>query len=481
MNYEQALKYRVRKPIYKIEWMDKNQNVVDEVTEDILDGTLSVELKNGIRRTCNLTLKNNNKRYIPNEDGLVWISNRFKLYSGLIVDGVPQYNPQGIYVLGNPSVASNFSEKTISIEALDKFALLNGELAGTLEADYIINVGTRISSAVKSIITDAGLTETKVLCYPTMQKSPYTLVTNAGQSYADMLFNLADMINYQIYFDINGNLVFEPITNENTKGEIWTFDSKDITYLGSTHNYDFKKMKNYCVVYGDNINGLQLKGVAEDTNIFSPTNTAKIGKRTMVIEDDIIYNNALANQRAEYELKNAIQLYESVDIKSIPIDIIQEGDIILIEDDSNGLNRDRYLVKNINLPLSYDAEMTMSVWKTRDIITVSTYTVDYYISTTGSDSNDGLTQQTPCRTWSHVKTLIPEILDNDVNVYFASGDYHTYEPEIDIDNLFGIGSITFIGDVDNPENYVLGNIVINSCTCLVKVSGFTIMMEGGVV
>ena len=474
MTYEEALKYRIREPVFKIEWMDKNENVVDEITSDILDGTLSVEMKNGIRRTCNLTLKNNNKKYIPNEDSLIWISNRFKLYTGLIVDGVPQYNPQGIFVLGNPTVNSNFSEKTVSIEALDKFALLNGELAGTLEADYIINVGTRISSAVKSIITDAGLTETKVLCYPTMLKSPYTLTTTAGESYADMLLKLADMINFQIYFDINGNLIFEPQTDENTKGEIWTFDDKDITYLGSTHNYDFKKMKNYCVVYGDNINGLQLKGVAEDTNIFSPTNTSKIGKRIMVIEDDIIYNNSLAMQRAEYELKNAIQLYESVDIKHIPIDIIQEGDIILIEDDSNGLNRDRYLIKNINLPLKYDAEMTMSVWKTRDIITVSTYTIDYYISTAGSDSNDGLTAQTPCKTWSHVKTLIPEILDDDINVHFASGDYHIYEPELLIDNYFGTGSITFIGDIDYPENYIIGNVIVSNCTCLVKTNGFII-------
>lgn len=479
MTYEDALADRVRKPIFKIEWMDKNENVINEVTEDIIDGKLSIEVKNGIRRTCNLTLRNNHKKYIPGEDGLVWISNRFKLYTGLIVDGVPKYNPQGIFVLGNPSVNSNFSEKTITIQAMDKFALLNGDLAGTLEAPYITNVGTRISSAVKSVITDAGMPETKVLCYPTMQLSPYTLTVDAGKSYADMLSTLADMINYQIYFDVNGNLVFEPQTDENTKGEIWTFDSKDITYLGSTHNYDFQKMKNYCVVYGDNLNSEQVKGVAEDTNIFSPTNTSKIGKKTMVINDDVIYTVSLAMQRAEYELKNAIQVYESVDIKCIPIDIIKDGDIIIIEDDSNGLNRDRYLVKNIDLPLNNNGEETMTVWKTRDIVTVANYSVDYYISTTGSDSNNGLTAQTPCRTWAHVKTLISSILDNDINVYFTPGDYHTYEPEISIDNYYGTGSITLIGDPDNRDSYIVGNVIVNSCTCLVKVSGIKIVMEGG--
>ncbi len=473
MTYEEALKSNTRKRIYKIEWMDRYENIVDEIIGDIIDGTISCELKDGVRRTCNLTLKNDNKKYIPSEDGLIWISNRFKLYTGL--ESHNQWNPQGVFVLGNPSVNSNFADTSMSIEAVDKFALLNGELAGKLEGGYIINLGEKISNAVRAVIADAGMPETRLIISPTIEVTPYTLVAKPGESYADILFKLAEMINFQIYFDVNGNLVFEPVTDEKNKGSIWTFHKKEVTYLGSTHNYDFKKMRNYVVVYGDNINGYQIKGVASDTNEFSPTNTDKVGKRVEVIEDDIIFNDFYAVLKAEYHLKDLIQLYESVDNKAIPIDIIQEGDIIEIEDDSNGLNRDRYLVRNVNMPLNHNSEMTLSVWKTRDIITISNAVYNYYISTTGSDLNDGLTESTPFKTWAKCASVLPEINNYTINVYFAPGDYHSYEMVILIDNFYGTGSINLLGDTGNPQNYIIGNVKMISNTCTIKIQGFTIV------
>ena len=79
MTYEEALKAKHRKRVYKIEWMDKHENVLGEVIGDVIDGNVSGEKKNGVRRTCNLTLKNDDGKYTPYEDGLVWIGNRFKL------------------------------------------------------------------------------------------------------------------------------------------------------------------------------------------------------------------------------------------------------------------------------------------------------------------------------------------------------------------------------------------------------------------
>jgi hypothetical protein len=476
MTYEEALRAPIRKRVYKIEWMDKHENILGEVIGDVIDGNVSGEKKNGVRRTCNLTLKNDDLKYIPKEDGYVWISNRFKLWSGLEINGVPTFpeKAQGVFALGNPSVSGKFAEKTASIEAMDKFALLNGELAGELEYWYSIPVGVKVSNAVRTTLTDAGMPETKIIITPTIEVTPYAINGVPGDTYGDILIKLAEMINYQVYFDVDGNLVFEPLTNEKKKGVVWTFHKKEVTYLGGGHNYDFKNMKNYIVVYGDNINGYQVKGVAQDDNPFSTTNVDKVGKRVKVDEDDVIPSDMYAIAKAEYLLKEYIQLYESIEASAMPIDIIGEDDIVEVEDDDIGLERERLLVRSFNLPLTHNSEMSMSIWKTRDILTISNASYNFYISTTGSDSNDGLTPETPFKTWARCKQEIPEINYYTINVYFNAGDYSAYESSLLIKDFYGTGSINLIGDTGNPQNYVLGNIDIISNTCTIKIQGFTI-------
>lgn len=77
--YINAIKSNNRYPVFKIEWMDKDEIVVDEVITDMISGNISMQLKNGIRRTCNLTLENKDGSYIPSKDGLVWIGKKNKI------------------------------------------------------------------------------------------------------------------------------------------------------------------------------------------------------------------------------------------------------------------------------------------------------------------------------------------------------------------------------------------------------------------
>jgi len=248
----------------------------------------------------------------------------------------------------------------------DKWSLLNGDLAGTLSSDYIVPVGTNIGSVVKDIITLSGDVKSPVII-PTNVTSPYTLTIDRNSNYADLLIKLAEMISYDIFYDENGVLRFQSPTEDNIRPSIWDFSTNEVTYLGSTRRYEFNKVKNSVYVYGDNINGSQVSGLAQDNYIFSPTNVGLIGERPLVINDEIIYTNDLAQQRANYELKKSIILQEIVDVDCIPIYHLKENDIITIEDNGNGLNRDRYLIQNGNIPLKYDGTMKLNLWKFREI------------------------------------------------------------------------------------------------------------------
>lgn len=363
--YKQAIQNKVRQPIFKIEWMDSNENVVEIITPDLISGSIDITSDNAsIRRRCNLVLKNIDGKYTPSPDNFLWLNSKFRLYTGLKINNEEYYFSRGIFLIGEPVVNSFFAEKTVSITAYDKWAMLDGTLGGILGNEYIIPAGTNIIQAVKMVLQDAG--ETKNLIYEDLEETtPYTIIKKAGDSFADILQDLANIVSWEVYYDKNGYPCFLPPTDIDNDMSVWDFGDNEVTYLGGSHKYDFSKIRNYVVVLGDNINGDIAIGIAQDNNPTSPTRVSLIGKRVSVIEDSVIPNDDLATQRANYELRKLIAMYESVDMSCVPIDIIDAGDIVTITDTSCGLNNDRFLVQSINFPLDYSSEMKMTVWKTR--------------------------------------------------------------------------------------------------------------------
>jgi hypothetical protein len=183
--------------------MDNEENVFHEVISDFIDGSVSCQYANGVRRTCNLTFKNDDGLYTPSQDGLIYINKKLKIYSGLKIDGVDYFPPesvQGVFNIGNPIVRSTSGGSVVTIEGYDNYSLLNGTIAGTIYSTiYQISINTTISDAVIAIMSDANIVKTPRIYENYLPRSqgtvlPYTLVKDAGSTYADALFDLANMI-----------------------------------------------------------------------------------------------------------------------------------------------------------------------------------------------------------------------------------------------------------------------------------------------
>nr|WP_156736274.1 hypothetical protein [Mycobacterium sp. E3298] len=348
---------------YKIELLDKNENVIEDITKNFLDGSVNISYQNGSRRSANLSLTNFDNNYTPNYKGKIWANTKIRISSGLN----DTLNSNGIFCLVEPEINSYFTETSASLNLNDKWSLLDGTLSGTLKADYIIPLGTNIADSVRAIIVNEVADVKPPIIIPTDVVTPYTLTMDRGDNLGDMLIKLAEMISYECFYDKNGNFRFQPVGSDDIKPSSWDFSTNEVTYLGSSRKFDFSQMKNSVYVYGDNINGSQIMGSAQDTFIFSPTYVGLIGERVKLISDDIIYNNDLANQRAAYELRKAIIVQESTTIDCVCIYHLDVGNIVTIEDSGNNLNRDRYIVSNIDLPLNYDSTMKINVWKNRPL------------------------------------------------------------------------------------------------------------------
>jgi hypothetical protein len=363
-NYLNALKSNTRDYLIKLEFLDANENVTSTLTPDLLDGKINIDLKNGSRRSATLTLQNKDLRFLPNPDGEIWLNTKIRIYTGIKVNGEEYYNSQGIFVLGEPESDSNFAEKTATLNLYDKFTMLDGTLGGELLNDIIINVNTKIEDAVKSIATEAGEIKSPLI-EPTNETLPYTLILNAGQTYFDILNQLAKVLSWVVYYDRNGYLRFEPPSELDTAGSVWDF-TDDTLYMGASKRLDYTKVKNKIRVVGDTIQGEIFDATAEDANLSSPTRTSLIGTRGKLIEDDIIYSASLAQQRADYELQQSISIYESVNANCVPIDFLDVDNVITITDASLGLNQTRYLVQSVSLPLKQNSSQQLNVWQIRN-------------------------------------------------------------------------------------------------------------------
>jgi hypothetical protein len=381
-DYINTVKSSSAQRILKIEILDTNYNIIDTITPDIISGDLQLTNEFGSRRNCNIVFNNYNGDYIPDPDGDFWINSKYKVYTGYKVNGEDYYFSRGIFLSGEPQVNSIFAEQTTDLQLYDQWCNLDGTLAGTLDTTYKIPSGTDLEAAVRQIFSDAGETRpviyepfftTPVASTPiaaTPIALPYTIIMDANGTYADILKKLADMVSYTCYYDSQGYPRFEPPTDIDSAGSIWDYNNTDSIslYLGSRRRFEYSKVKNYIVVIGSNVNGLTYKATASDNNSESSTRISLIGKRALVITDDVIYSTSLAQQRANYELQKAMQVIETVNAESIPIDIIEGDNIITYTDSGNGFNNSRFLVKSVSFPLMNDGNMTLNLWNARSFL-----------------------------------------------------------------------------------------------------------------
>lgn len=359
------LRSSIAQRIVKIEVLDDDENVTDEIAENIIDGSLQDSDNIGSRRNASITFENSTGLYIPSSTGNIWINKKFRIKTGLLVNEIEYFVDKGVFVCSEPDVGSVLSDTTATIQFLDKFALLDGTLGGTLENTYVIPVGTTITNAVIDILTEAGEIKPPIV-EPNLFVTPYTIIKEAGATFGELLIELANMVSYTCFYGEDGFFRFEPPTDILTTGSVWDFSTTEITYLGSSHKYEFANLYNNVIVIGDNVNGITCRGQSSDNS--SDIGILAIGKKTKVITDSLIYTQVLAQDRSYAELQKAVSLVETVDLNSMPIDIIKGGDIVTVTDASSGMTVTRFLVKSLNFPLRVQGDMTISAWQGREII-----------------------------------------------------------------------------------------------------------------
>ena len=153
LKYLKKLKENYKRAI-KISWLNVDETVQFEFTDALynMSGSINVNLQNGARRTCTITIDNNNGKF-PIDYNHIWFGQKFQVWVGIYLeDDDPFYLPQGVFCVKNPKETYNPTTNTITLQGVDKWGMLDGSLYGNLPATFKSLPNQDIRNLVKMLL-----------------------------------------------------------------------------------------------------------------------------------------------------------------------------------------------------------------------------------------------------------------------------------------------------------------------------------------
>ena len=284
-------KQRIREEFVKIVILDWLEHPIKEIQGIVSGGSLSLNGKSAIRRTCtlNAVLADNQFTNITDAKNLFSINKKIYLEIG-IKNSTEEYTeydiiwfPQGTFVMQNPSLSDSLSGLTLSMQLKDKMCLLNGECGGTLPASTQFDKYETINANGELIVTQPTIDQiireavnhfggeqlSKIIISDIDKKlkavmrwlgnEPVYLYQNGNSHFLTADYSIASQYQYQMFSYgedvgfIYTDFVYTSDLIGNAGDSITSILDKIVSYLGGNYeyfydvegNFRFQEIKNY--------------------------------------------------------------------------------------------------------------------------------------------------------------------------------------------------------------------------------------------
>lgn len=385
---------KVRNQRIKVDLLNFNFQTVNSLEGKVTDGSISIDATSDIRRTCNITLVVEKSEDMIAPGGQVWLDKFIKVYVGTDNprnNNETVWNNMGLFLINNPESVYNATTNTITFEGLDLMAKLTGRRNGQLPAvTTVVPAESKVADVVKQTITQLGGFD-KYIIQDAGYEIPYDIKKDMGSTIYDLLVEIRDLYSdWEMFFDVDGVFHWQQIPNGINEPVVLDFNQlKQKVIISETIDVDFENVKNYIIVYGRLLdNGEQVMATSIDTISSSPYNVDSIGQINYIVDDERIYNNDLAQQRADYELFLHARMNDSITLEIVPLYWLNDVNVKIAHTNKNVGIEGEYLIKTLEIPLGVGNNMTITAIKVYpkepEIETITTeypYTGQWYSST----------------------------------------------------------------------------------------------------
>lgn len=376
-DYISLVKAPVIKPKFKIELLDLYENTIGEITKDISadnSGSISINYQQGVRRSCSFTLSDTFGKYRPmSNDNIFGFNTKFKIYVGLenIQTGETYWFSQGIFYTTNPTSSHANSNKTVTVNGVDKFGIFTSDTGyNQLEGTYIVPAKSKLYAVVKDILSlELGNgymidpKEPHIDAEFIDYELPYDIKKSPGSYMGDILIELGNVLGADIFYDTNGILNITSGTTDITyskQSSIWDFSDVLPEYSNGSVSLNTIDAINIVKVVGNQVNDSEIYiGNAENHNPLSPTAIEKIGRKIYYEESANLPNQARADEYAKYVLNSKSIIQTAIGFSSTLIPHLDVNRVITITDDYYKYEQERFIIQSITMPL--DSKTLMSI------------------------------------------------------------------------------------------------------------------------
>lgn len=385
---------KVRNQRIKVDLLNFNFQTINSLEGKVTDGSISIDATSDIRRTCNITLVVEDSTDIIAPGGQVWLDKFIKVYVGTDNprnNNETVWNNMGLFLINNPESVYNATTNTITFEGLDLMAKLTGRRNGQLPAvTTVVPAESKVADVVKQTITQLGGFD-KYIIQDAGYEIPYDIKKDMGSTIYDLLVEIRDLYSdWEMFFDVDGVFHWQQIPNGINEPVVLDFNQlKQKVIISETVDVDFENVKNHIIVYGRLLdNGEQIMATSTDTISSSPYNVDSIGQINYIVDDEKIYNNDLAQQRADYELFLHARMNNSITLEIVPLYWLNDVNVKIAHTNKNVGIEGEYLIKTLEIPLGVGNNMTITAIKVypkepeiETIIAEYPYTGQWYSST----------------------------------------------------------------------------------------------------
>lgn len=370
----QLIKNNTIAPRFRLFILNPDETVKYQIPQEdiILSGSYSENYQNGQRRSLSFSLYNEDGKYTPSINS-IWATTKIALEMGLDIVGKDMiiWFKKGVYVINNITPSRQIDRKTVDISCSDKFAIFENK-QGTIPETYEIPVGTEIEEVIKDILSysngDGYPLDNRNFIYHSSfkgKKTPLTISQSAGGTWGQLLMQLAEILSAEIFYNAEGNLTLIPIvevTKDSDKPSIFSYVDEEGDFQNTNFSFDMNAIVNKVHVIGANVNGHTCIASAENNDPASPICVQRIGYRVgSIINDSNITTDVLAQERADYELRQNIIYKTSVSSSIFFNPILTVNNMITYTDSFFELERERLLIQSISASLDYSGLMSLTV------------------------------------------------------------------------------------------------------------------------
>lgn len=356
------------------------------------EGTISTNLQNGQRRQASVTLSNLDGQfdYAVNK---VWFGQGIRISEGLILpDGTEFYLPQGVFYPKEPQELRQPNKRTMTYPLVDKWAMLDGTLGGTLDGIYEVPINSNIFTAISSLLSENmgngqpydNVAPAFTNYYNSLTTTlpdgssvsnvvtPYTLrVDSDNGTRADVILGLNAMLVGWVGYDQTGRFRLTPSQDDildTSKPIQWSFSPSASQFLGATYNIKNADVKNDVIIIGEALgSNPQANGRATNFDPASDTNVNLIGYKTLRESKQGFYTDDICEAQAIFELKRRTVLQKSVSITSTQMFHLSENNLVEIRrPDKPGSPVERHLIQGFTRPLTETGSMTINAVSVQD-------------------------------------------------------------------------------------------------------------------